>query len=131
MFFLIITWQLYPLDLYSPQSFCSIWQCWPLPFGYIFFLSKYCSIQLLILSNFLFMIEKAINFHEFSQSTKIYSISPACQHFAKYNTTLIAKELTILMGRQIYNEFKHSIIFLKVRSITVKRLRKEGILNNL
>ena len=61
----------------------------------------------------------------------MYSISPVCQHFAKYNTTLISKELTILMGRQIYNEFKHSIIFLKVRSITVKRLRKEGILNNL
>ena len=63
-----------------------------------------------------------------SQSTNMYSISPVCQHFAKYNTTLISKELTILMGRQIYNEFKHSIIFLKVRSITVKRLRKEGIL---
>lgn len=62
------------------------------------------------------MIEKAINFHEFSQSTKIYSVSPEWQHFAKDNTTLISKELTILMGRQIYNELKCSIIFLKVRS---------------
>lgn len=42
-------------------------------------------------------------------------MSPVCQHFVNDNTTLITKELTILIGRHICNECKHRITFLEVK----------------
>ena len=37
-----------------------------------------------------------------------------CQHFANDNIAPVSKQLTILMGRQIHNEYKHRVIFMVV-----------------
>lgn len=39
-------------------------------------------------------------------------MSPVSQHFVNDNTLPVPKELNVLMGRQIYNECKHEIIFI-------------------
>ena len=41
-------------------------------------------------------------------------MSPVYQHFANDNIAPVSKQLTILMGRQIHNEYKHRVIFMVV-----------------